>query len=470
MDIEDLMKGGGDQSPPRSKPTSRAFTIRKNFQKKNAQNKMYDQNLIDKEEINHDQMIPGTQSVYVKTFGCSHNASDSEYMMGLLVEYGYKLVTDPFEADLIIINSCTVKNPSQEALMRMVFESKEIKKPVIVAGCVPQGDKYIVGLQDVSIIGITQIDRIVEVAEETLKGNSIQLLEKKELPSLDLPKIRKNKYIEIIPINTGCLGNCTYCKTKHARGILGSYFPDEILKRMLRAVEEGCTEIWLTSEDTGAWGLDIGSDIAQLLKLLVSNIPENVMLRIGMTNPPYILNQLESIAKSLNHPRVFSFLHIPVQSGSNITLERMNREYTREEFMKVCDYLLQHVPDMTIATDIITGFPGESYEDHLETMTLLENYKLPVINISQFYPRPGTVAAKMKQCQGADKKKRSKEVTQFFESYRNTDMFQDRIERVYINEAENTKKHGLKLTGHTKNYSKVVLDYDADLLGYFFYL
>lgn len=104
-------------------------------------------------------------------------------MMGLLVEYGYKLVTDPFEADLIIINSCTVKNPSQEALMRMVFESKEIKKPVIVAGCVPQGDKYIDGLQDVSIIGITQIDRIVEVAEETLKGNSIQLLEKKELPS-----------------------------------------------------------------------------------------------------------------------------------------------------------------------------------------------------------------------------------------------------------------------------------------------
>ena len=100
--------------------------------------------------------------------------------MGLLVDYGYQLVTDPFEADLIIINSCTVKNPSQEALMRMVFESKEIKKPVVVAGCVSQGDRFIDGLQDVSIIGITQIDRVVEVVEETLKGNSVQLLEKKD--------------------------------------------------------------------------------------------------------------------------------------------------------------------------------------------------------------------------------------------------------------------------------------------------
>ena len=246
---------------------------------------------------------------------------------------------------------------------------------------------------------------------------------------------------------------------------MGSYTPDEILKRMLRACEEGCTEIWMTSEDTGAFGLDINTNIAQLLKLLVSNIPENVMLRIGMTNPPYILNHLEAIAQALNHPRVFAFLHIPVQSGSNITLERMNREYTREEFCKVADYLLEHVPDMTIATDIITGFPGETYEDHLETMTLMEKYQFPVTNISQFYPRPGTVAQKMKQCNGKDKKLRSKEVTIYFESYRNCNRHLNRTERVYISEAEETKKHGLKCIGHTKNYTKVIIDYDASLIG-----
>lgn len=349
--------------------------------------------------------------------------------------------------------------------MRMVFESKEIKKPVVVAGCVSQGDRFIDGLQDVSIIGITQIDRVVEVVEETLKGNSVQLLEKKDQPTLDLPKIRKNKFIEILPINTGCLGNCTYCKTKHARGILGSYSPQEILNRLLRACEEGVTEIWMTSEDTGAYGLDMGTDIAQLLKLLVSHIPENVMLRIGMTNPPYILNHLEAIAQALNHPRVFAFQHIPVQSGSNITLERMNREYTVEEFSRVCDYQLAHVPGITIATDIICGFPGECDEDHKETMRLMEKYQFPVTNISQFYPRPGTVAQKMKQCNGKDKKERSKDVTQYFEGYRNCDQFMGKIERVYISEAEETKKSGLKCIGHTKNYTKVMLDFDKDLIG-----
>lgn len=189
------------------------------------------------------------------------------------------------------------------------------------------------------------------------------------------------------------------------------------------------------------------------------------MLRIGMTNPPYILNHLEAIAQALNHPRVFSFLHIPVQSGSNITLERMNREYTREEFSRVADYLMEHVPDVTIATDIITGFPGETYEDHLETMTLMEKYQFPVTNISQFYPRPGTVAQKMKQCNGKDKKLRSKEVTLYFESYRNTDKHLNKIERVYISEAEETKKNGIKCIGHTKNYTKVIIDYDQALIG-----
>lgn len=152
----------------------------------------------------------------------------------------------------------------------------------------------------------------MEVVEETLKGNSVQLLEKKELPELDLPKIRKNKFIEILAINTGCLGNCTYCKTKHARGHLGSYHPDEIIRRTKRAFEEGATEIWLTSEDTGAYGRDIGTNIGELLMKLVEVIPEYGMLRIGMTNPPYIHEHLAVIAKVLNHPRVFGFLHLPV--------------------------------------------------------------------------------------------------------------------------------------------------------------
>ena len=116
-------------------------------------------------------------------------------------------------------------------LFSLVQQAKEKQKPVIVSGCVPQGDRNIKGLEDVSVIGVTQIDRVVEVVEESLKGHNVKLLAKKELPILDLPKIRKNKLIEIIPLSTGCLGSCTYCKTRHARGKLGSYDPQAIVER-----------------------------------------------------------------------------------------------------------------------------------------------------------------------------------------------------------------------------------------------
>lgn len=276
--------------------------------------------------------------------------------------------------------------------------------------------------------------------EETLKGNTVQLLKKKDLPELDLPKIRRNKYIEIIPINTGCLGNCTYCKTKHARGHLGSYRPDEILKRMKRAFTEGVTEIWLTSEDTGAYGRDIQTDIIQLLLLLVENMPADKMLRVGMTNPPYILEHLEGISEVLKHPNVYRFLHIPVQSGSNDCLERMNREYTVEDFNKVAQTLIDKVPEMTISTDFICGFPGETEEEHKGTIDLIKRFQFPVINISQFYPRPGTVAKRMKQVDSHVKKTRTRDVTATFEAYKDMHHMKDREVRVYVSEVEDHRK------------------------------
>lgn len=172
-----------------------------------------------------------------------------------------------------LINSCTVKNPSQSAFSNIVQRAKETNKPVVVAGCVPQGDRKLKGLEDVSIVGVQQIDRVVEVVEETLKGHKVRLLAKKQLPLLDLPKIRKNPLVEIIPLSTGCLGACTYCKTRHARGKLGSYALDAIVGRAKQVIKEGVTEIWLSSEDTGAYGLDIGLDVTVLFKSLIRVLP-----------------------------------------------------------------------------------------------------------------------------------------------------------------------------------------------------
>lgn len=419
------------------------------------------------EEIDKDNIIPGIQKIYVKTYGCSHNTSDSEYMMGLLNEYGYKLVESFEECDACVINSCTVKNPSQDAFINYIARARSNGKKIVVSGCVPQGDKTLPGLEDCSIVGTTQIDRIVEVVEETLKGNIVKLLAKKELPSLDLPKIRRNAYVEIIPINTGCLGSCTYCKTKHARGKLGSYTIEAIVNACIKASKEGVKEIWLTSEDTGAYGRDINTDLPTLLMEILKTIPEEVMIRLGMTNPPYIMEHMEKMVKILNHPNVFSFLHIPVQAGSNSVLDKMNREYKIEDFEQLCDYLLAHVPNITISTDIICGFPSETKEQFDETLALIEKYKFPVINISQFYPRPGTVAAKWKRVDTKEVKRRSTETFKLFTSYQNYSHLLGTIQRIWVhdNKDEGKAPSDDLMIAHNKSYVKVLVKRDNTLIG-----
>mmetsp|Transcript_16746 Transcript_16746/g.28448 ORF Transcript_16746/g.28448 Transcript_16746/m.28448 type:complete len:250 (+) Transcript_16746:507-1256(+) len=228
-------------------------------------------------------------------------------------------------------------------------------------------------------------------------------------------------------------------------------------------------EIWLTSEDTGAYGRDIDTDLPTLLRSIIHIMPSHTMLRLGMTNPPYILEHLEAMADIMNHPRVYQFLHVPVQSGSNPVLEKMNREYSVEEFSQICDYLIEHVPHITLATDIICGFPTEEEEHHQESLDLLKKYHLPVVNISQFYPRPGTVAAKWKKVPSAIVKKRSGDVTNIFNSYNTNTHYLGTEQLVWIIGFDDRKSSipdsQKQIMGHTKAYTKVVLNQNPESLG-----
>jgi len=406
--------------------------------------------------------------IYVRTFGCSHNVSDSEFMMGLLVKYGFKLVQSIEDADLCIFNSCTVKNPSQEAAVNSVVKAQEMGKKIVVTGCVPQADDNIPLLNEASLVGVSDIGSIVSVVEETLKGNRVVAVGKSsDLPDIvSMPKIRRNKLIEIIAVSTGCLGQCTYCKTKHARGELGSYPISAILSRARSAISDGVKQIWLTSEDLGAYGIDHGTNIVALLEALVSEIElcPDVMLRLGMTNPPYMLEHAGAVAKILSHPQVFEFLHVPVQSGSNSVLRDMRREYTAEDFNQLVYILREHIPTITVATDIICGFPNETDEDHECTIRLIEEHRFPVINISQFYPRPGTPAARMTRVPTKIAKSRSSQVTKLFESYTTNDQLKDQTVEVWFDqpsEGDSTTQS----VGHTKNYTKVIVPFSSDLSG-----
>ncbi|XP_060229095.1 threonylcarbamoyladenosine tRNA methylthiotransferase isoform X3 [Meriones unguiculatus] len=395
-DIEDIMSQ--EDSNPQDRHFSRKHVFPK-VRKRNTQKYLQEEPMPPS-----DSTIPGIQKIWIRTWGCSHNNSDGEYMAGQLAAYGYKITENASDADLWLLNSCTVKNPAEDHFRNSIKKAQEENKKVVLAGCVPQAQPRQDYLKGLSIIGVQQIDRVVEVVEETIKGHSVRLLGQKKDNGkrlggarLDLPKIRKNPLIEIISINTGCLNACTYCKTKHARGNLASYPIDELVERAKQSFQEGVCEIWLTSEDTGAYGRDIGTDLPTLLWKLVEVIPEGAMLRLGMTNPPYILEHLEEMAKILNHPRVYAFLHIPVQSASDSVLMDMKREYCVADFKQVVDFLKEKVPGITIATDIICGFPGETDQDFQETVKLVEEYKFPSLFINQFYPRPGTPAAKAEQ-------------------------------------------------------------------------
>ncbi|XP_007971766.3 threonylcarbamoyladenosine tRNA methylthiotransferase [Chlorocebus sabaeus] len=416
-DIEDIV------SHEDSKPQDRHFVRKDVVPKVRRRNT---QKYLQEEENSppSDSTIPGIQKIWIRTWGCSHNNSDGEYMAGQLAAYGYKITENASDADLWLLNSCTVKNPAEDHFRNSIKKAQEENKKIVLAGCVPQAQPRQDYLKGLSIIGVQQIDRVVEVVEETIKGHSVRLLGQKKDNGrrlggarLDLPKIRKNPLIEIISINTGCLNACTYCKTKHARGNLASYPIDELVDRAKQSFQEGVCEIWLTSEDTGAYGRDIGTNLPTLLWKLVEVIPEGAMLRLGMTNPPYILEHLEEMAKILNHPRVYAFLHIPVQSASDSVLMEMKREYCVADFKRVVDFLKEKVPGISIATDIICGFPGETDQDFQETVKLVEEYKFPSLFINQFYPRPGTPAAKMEQVPAQVKKQRTKDLSWVFHSY-----------------------------------------------------
>ncbi|XP_068413667.1 threonylcarbamoyladenosine tRNA methylthiotransferase isoform X2 [Eschrichtius robustus] len=460
-DIEDIVSQ--EDSKPQDRHFARKHIIPK-VRRRNTQKYLQDEN-----SPPSDSTIPGIQKIWIRTWGCSHNNSDGEYMAGQLAAYGYKITENASEADLWLLNSCTVKNPAEDHFRNSIKKAQEENKKIVLAGCVPQAQPRQDYLKGLSIIGVQQIDRVVEVVEETIKGHSVRLLGQKKDNGkrlggarLDLPKIRKNPLIEIISINTGCLNACTYCKTKHARGNLASYPVDELVDRAKQSFQEGVCEIWLTSEDTGAYGRDIGTSLPALLWKLVEVIPEGAMLRLGMTNPPYILEHLEEMAKILSHPRVYAFLHVPVQSASDSVLMDMKREYCVADFKRVVDFLKDKVPGITIATDIICGFPGETDQDFQETVKLVEEYKFPSLFINQFYPRPGTPAAKMEQVPAQVKKQRTKDLSQVFHSYNPYDHKIGERQKVLVTEESFDSKF---YVAHNRFYEQVLVPKNPTFMG-----
>ena len=345
--------------------------------------------------------------IFVESYGCSASFSDGEMISGLVRNGGHTLVKNSSESDLNIVVTCSVKDATAN---KMIHRIKSLKsKPLVVAGCLPKAEQITVEKfsENASLLGPNSIGKTLQIIDSTLKGKKQVALDDSDLSKVGLPKVRLNPVVGIVEIASGCLSECTFCQTKLSKGDLTSYRLGDIVRQVQTEIKEGCKEVWLTSTDNGCYGFDIGTDLPSLVNA-VTEIPDDFMIRVGMMNPMYMPRIKESLIKSFNNDKVFKFLHIPVQCGSNKVLHDMKRGHTAETFREIVKKINEKFEKFTISTDIIVGFPSETEEDFQKTVDLLDEIKPDVVNLSKYSARPGTDAAEMKQIDVVEMKRRSK--------------------------------------------------------------
>ena len=334
--------------------------------------------------------------VYIETCGCSYNVSDAEVMTGVLEDAGYAMADSVDSADAVVLNSCTVKEKTFREFRKRVRALAALPSgpAIVIAGCIPRVPQHAGDFAGFARIGPDNLEEIPQAVAAALEGRTVVRVARRAGQRLMLPHRRRNRAVEIVPISQGCLGSCTFCQTLIARGRLRSYPVDAIIGRIEDALAQGVRQVWLTSQDAGAYGRDTGTTLPSLLEQIAS-LPGDFLVRLGMANPDFVKDFAGPLADLLCSPRFYRFLHVPVQSGSDAVLARMGRKYTVRDFVHIVDTVCSRVPDVTLATDVIVGFPGETEADFDATMNLMRLIETPVMNRSRFSPRPGTRAARM---------------------------------------------------------------------------
>ena len=352
--------------------------------------------------------------IYIDTFGCTFNQADSQIMAGLLKNNDWTLTDSPADADVIIMNTCYVKHPTEQKVINNIQKMKkhfpEIK--LIITGCMVEIDptKLERAAPDASWIGPHRIQSTPYIVRSVLEGEIVRSTGYSNESKVCLPKIRSNPLIHIIQICEGCDGACTYCCTRFARGPLQSYPSTMIKKEAEQAVAEGCREIQLTAQDSAAYGKDTGESLSSLMNK-IADIDGEFRIRVGMMHPKSMIGDVEGIINAFKRDKLYKFLHIPIQSGSNIVLNEMNRCHTVEEFKSIISRFKEEIPEISISTDIIVGYPTEDDKAFSDTINLINEIKPDLLHISKYMHRPGTTSSNLEEIGYETMKKRSKELT-----------------------------------------------------------
>jgi threonylcarbamoyladenosine tRNA methylthiotransferase CDKAL1 len=326
--------------------------------------------------------------IYVETYGCTANKSDERLLLGLIKQNDHEIVSNQQDADVLVLLTCTVIGTTEQRMLSRLRSYQKTKKRIIVSGCMPTVQADL--LRTIAPSATMLPAQYIMYINDILDHNTPVFLTTKKT---SLPRYYTTPIAPLL-IAEGCLMSCSYCITHVARGILRSFPSEEIIRDVCSALQHGCKEIQLTAQDTASYGLDTGTNLGILLKQ-INNIEGTFRIRIGMMNPMTVQKNLTSILLAYHCPKIYKFLHLPVQSGDDTILQKMNRGYTVQDFINIVQQFQTNIPTLTLSTDIIIGFPSETDEQFNKTLTVIKTLQPDIVNITRFSARPFTPAKKM---------------------------------------------------------------------------
>ncbi len=354
---------------------------------------------------------------YIETFGCTANFGNSQEASGALQEMGHTL-SSLEEAEAVIVNTCAVTEKTERKIMQRLKLLQGDR--LVVAGCLSAALPGIV--DEISCrerLGPLNKEAAVRIAglfshQDPAKGTR-DFAGKPAAPRPIIAPCSGSPadLCGIINIAEGCNGGCSYCIVRKARGRLVSKPPQDIIGEARKLVKSGIAEIQLAAQDTASYGNDCGLCLPELLRELCA-LPGDFMLRVGMMNPDTLQPHLAKTIEVMQSPKVYRFLHIPLQSGSNRILKSMGRRYSAQDFAEMAGELRSALPDLSLNTDVIVGFPGETEEDFKQTLDLVRLVRPDKVNITKFSSRPITPAAQLYDMPDRIKKDRSRELTRLW--------------------------------------------------------
>lgn len=395
-------------------------------------------------------------TVAVYTLGCKVNIYESEFVISLLKKNNYEIVDFNEKADIYIINTCSVTNESDKKNRKIINEAKRKNSDaiIVVMGCYSQVNPDLIDAD--IVLGNKDKSKIIELLDECIKKKEkikkIYDIRKTDFETMSIDKF-ENHTRAFVKIQEGCNAFCSYCIIPFTRGGLRSKDEDEAVKEITTLVNNGYKEIVLTGIHTGRYGIEKNTSLEHLLNRLVkiSNI-----FRIRLSSIE--INEITpGILKLIKDNKIMAkHLHIPLQSGSNKILKLMNRKYNIEFYINKINEIRELIPDISITTDLIVGFPNETEEDFNDTLKVLEDIKFTKIHTFPYSIRKGTVAASMdNQVDGITKKERVHKVLEISDKYE-LEFYKSKINNTY--EVVTELKKNNTCIGHTTNYISVILD------------